>query len=166
MAVHGVFDVGGDRPGEDGKMGETLRTLGTIERVLFLHRVPLFANLTPEDLQAIAEVAGERLFLEGDALCTEGEESDDLFIIVEGRVRVTKQANGASRTLGVREVGEPIGEMGILRRQPRSATVTAEGGSVRTLVMTGRAFESILRERPQVALATLACLAERLSGLV
>ncbi len=151
---------------EEGKMGETLRTLSTMERVLFLGRVPIFANLAPEDLQEISQVATERVFSEGDALCTEGEDDDDLFILVEGHVRVTKKANGTSRTLGVRGAGEPIGEMAILRRQPRSATVTAEAGSVRALVITGRAFESILLDRPQVALATLSCLAERLSGFV
>lgn len=166
LAAQGITDGMAPLAREEERMGETLRTLGTMERVLFLRRVPIFANLTPEDLQEISEVASERVFMEGDPLCSEGEEGDELFILVEGRVRVSKRANGAMKTLRVIEAGEQIGELAILRRQPRSATAVPEGGPVRTLVITGQAFDSILRDRQDVALATLASLAERLSSLV
>jgi CRP-like cAMP-binding protein len=70
------------------------------------------------------------------------------------------------KTLRMIEPVEQVGELSILRRQPRSASVIAEGGPARTLVITAQAFASILRDRHEVALATLSALAERLSSVV
>ncbi len=150
--------------GEAGaKMAETVKTLGTMERILFLRQVPIFGNLAPEDLEPIANLATERIFAPGDYICREGEVGDELFVIVEGQVRVARQTNGDVHTLRMLQVGEQIGELAILREQPRSASVIAEGTTVRTLVLRGDALCAILRDRPQVALAMLAVLAQRLS---
>ncbi len=148
-----------------GEMTETLKTLGTMDRILFLRQVPVFADLEPEDLKQIAEIAEERIFLEGEYLCREGEIGDELFVIVEGQVRVAKGSNGDHRTLRTLNVGEQIGELAILREQPRSASVIAENGTVRALVIRGDALRSILNDRPEVALAMLASLAQRLSTI-
>jgi len=166
LAAEGISEGRPSGAGEGEAMGETLRTLGTMERVLVLQRVAIFAKLRPEDLQEIALVAHERVFQQGDALCTEGEEGDELFILVEGKARVIKKANGEMKTLRMIEPVEQVGELSILRRQPRSASVIAEGGPARTLVITAQAFASILRDRHEVALATLSALAERLSSVV
>ncbi len=147
-------------------MAETLKTLGTMDRILFLRQVPLFGNLAPEDLQQIAEVATERVFSPNDYLCREGEIGDELFVIVDGQVRVTKGSNGQVRTLRTLQTGEHIGELAILREQPRSASVAADGGSVRALQIRGDALKAILRDRPEVAMAMLASLAQRMSTLV
>jgi HEAT repeat protein len=166
LASEGISQGRPSGGGEGEAMSETLRTLGTMERVLVLQRVAIFAKLKPEDLQEIAVVAHERVFQQGDALCTEGEEGDELFILVEGKARVIKKANGEMKTLRMIEPVEQVGELSILRRQPRSASVIAEGGPARTLVITAQAFASILRDRHEVALATLSALAERLSSVV
>ncbi len=148
-----------------GEMAETLRTLGTMDRILFLRQVPLFNHLTPEDLQQIAEVATERVFNPSDYLCREGEMGDELFVIVEGQVKITKGSNGEERALRTLKTGEHIGELAILREQPRSASVAADGSSVRALAIRGAALKSILRDRPEVAMAMLASLAQRMSTL-
>ena len=135
-----------------------------IATMLQLRRVPLFQQLSPEDLQRIASVATERWFDEGAALVREGEAGDELFVIVEGRVRVVHRAeDGSERTLRTYGDGDHIGELAVLRAQPRVATVIADGGSVRTLVIGGDGLTAILRERPDAAMALLATLAERLS---
>lgn len=144
-------------------MPETSQMLGTMDRILFLRQVPIFSNLAPEDLARIAEIATERLFPPGEYLCREGEMGEELFVIVEGQVRVAKESNGTLRTLRVLQTGEQIGELAILREQPRSASVIAEGSNVRALVLGGDALQAILRDRPEVALAMLASLAQRLS---
>ncbi len=144
-------------------MVETAKTLGTMERILFLRQVPIFGNLAPEDLEPIANLSGERLFAPGDYICREGEIGDELFVIVEGQVQVVKQSNGTVHPVRTLQVGEQIGELAILREQPRSASVIADGANVRTLVLQGDALCAILRDRPQVALAMLSVLAQRLS---
>jgi hypothetical protein len=146
-----------------GAMSETLKTLGTMDRILFLRQVPLFENLAPEELESIAELASERVFSADEFLCRQGETGDELFVVVDGRVRVEKQVEGITKTLRQLDVGEHIGELAVLREQPRSASVIAEGTGVRTLVLSGQAVRSILRDRPEVAMAMLTSLAERLS---
>lgn len=150
---------------EGGKMTRTLDTLSTMERVLLLRKVPIFDDLDPDDLQRIAEIVGERVIPEGEYLCREGEPEDDLFLIVEGNVIITKEHQGRAKELRRLGPGQPVGELAILAHQPRSASVQALGGSARVLVVEGKAFQAILRDRPQVCTAMLANLARRLSTM-
>jgi HEAT repeat protein/ATP/ADP translocase len=146
------------------ELTDTQRATGDIATMLQLRRVPLFQQLSPEDLQRIASVATERWFEEGAVLIREGERGDEMFVIVEGRVRVIHRADdGSERTLRTYGEGDHIGELAVLRAQPRVATVVADSGSVRTLVIGGEGLTMILRERPDAAMAMLATLAERLS---
>jgi CRP-like cAMP-binding protein len=124
--------------------------------------VPLFSELDPEDLQRIAVTAQERLFPAGEALVREGDFGDELIVIVEGTVRVTKLYDETERFLRNYGAGDHIGELAVLRDRPRAATVVAEG-DVRGLCIGGEALRAILQERPEAAMAMLATLAERIS---
>jgi HEAT repeat protein len=156
-----VRDAAHDALLELGEPMETLATMSLMERVLLLKDVPLFSDLQPEDLGRIAEIAHERWFADGTALCHEGEHGDELFIVAVGRVRVTKQSDGQEKLLATRGVGEFIGEMAIIDAIPRFATVCADG-EARTLVITSEAFRAILRDRPEVSLAVIHALSRRL----
>ena len=61
------------------------------------------------------------------------------------------------------QIGDHIGELAVLREGTRAATVIAEEPGVRGLVIGGDGLRSILRERPEAAMAMLATLAERIS---
>jgi HEAT repeat protein len=135
-----------------------------IETMLQLRRVPLFARLTPEDLQRVAMVAVERSFAPGEVLIREGEPGTEMFVLLEGRVVVTRSLpDGSERTIRTYEAGDHIGELAVLRERPRAATVTAHAGPVRALSIDGPGLTAILRERPDAAMAMLATLAERIS---
>ena len=135
----------------------------TMDRMLHLRRVPLFAGLIPEDLQRIAVAAAERTWPEGTDIVQEGDPGDELFVIVEGRVRVVhREADGSEELLRTYEAGDHFGELAVLRDRPRAATVAADGGPVHTLALDGEALAAILRERPEAAMAMLATLAERI----
>ncbi len=140
---------------------ETLQTISPLERILLLREVPLFAELTPDDLEQIADVAREQVYPDGAVIIPEGEEGDEMYVIASGQARVTKQYAGIEKHLATRGVGEFIGEMAIIESTPRSATLHAEG-EVRTLVIDGNAFKSILRDRPEVSFAVLRGLSRRL----
>jgi HEAT repeat protein len=140
-------------------MTRTQTTVPIVERVIFLRKAPLFAGLPPQDLQPIAEVAEEHLFAEGDLIAAEGEPGETTYVIVEGHVDVI--VNG--RTLAVRGGGDIIGEMSVISSRPRVASLRAKS-DVRVLEIRKPAFEAILRERPDTALALMRVLCERLAS--
>lgn len=146
------------------EMADPERALGDIETMLRLRRVPLFERLTPEDLQRLATIATERWFEAGDVLVREGDDGDELFVILDGTVVVTRlEADGSQRRIRTYAAGDHIGELAVLRDRPRVATVTADSGRVHTLVIRGEGLTAILLERPEAAMAMLATLAERIS---
>jgi HEAT repeat protein/ATP/ADP translocase len=149
-------DQRGDRP-----MADTRDTLGEIDRMLFLRRVPLFSELAPEDLQRIGATATERLYPVDEAIVREGDLGDELVVIVEGSVRVVRGTGPDERAIRTYEAGDHFGELAVLREQPRAATVIATT-TVRGLVIDGEGLRAILRERPEAAMAMLATLAERI----
>ncbi len=145
------------------EMPDTSRTLGDLETMLFLRRVPLFEGLAPEDLQRIAMAATERTYQPDEALVEEGDLGEELVVIVEGTVRVVHRgADGSERIVRHYTSGDHIGELAVLREAARAATVIAEADGVRGLVIAGEGIKAILRERPEAAMAMLATLAERI----
>jgi CRP-like cAMP-binding protein len=71
--------------------------------------------------------------------------------------------DGEERFIRTYEAGDHIGELAVLRDRPRAATVMAEAGGVRGLILGGEGLRAILRERPEAAMAMLATLAERIT---
>jgi hypothetical protein len=149
----------------EAEMADTSRTLGDLDTMLFLRRVPLFEGLAPEDLQRIAMTSVERAYPAGEALVREGDLGQELVVLIEGSVRVVHvETDGTERLLRRFSSGDHIGELALLRAAPRSATVIAEADGVRGLVIDGQGLKAILRERPDAAMAMLATLAERISA--
>jgi hypothetical protein len=156
-ALTGLAEQGGQ------KMPDTDPTLGEIDRMMFLRRVPLFEELAAEDLHRIAESSVERVYAPGEALVREGDLGDELVVIVEGDVRVVRGDGPDARVVRTYAAGDHIGELAVLRERPRAATVIAGAAGVRGLVIGGEGLRSILTERPEAAMAMLATLAERIS---
>jgi HEAT repeat protein len=148
--------LNGDKP------MQTLSTLSLMERILFLKRVPLFANLPPAELKQVAAIADEHLFVDGEVIAQQGEPGDELYVIVSGKVRVLITTNGRQESeLALRGAGEYVGEMAVISQKPRMARLVA-AGDVRTLCIEQKQFEGILRERPETSLAVMRELCDRL----
>jgi CRP/FNR family transcriptional regulator, cyclic AMP receptor protein len=143
---------------EGGKMTQTLATLPLMERVLFLRKVPLFAELPPPDLQPIAVIAEEHSYADREMIAEQGDPGDAMHIIVSGEVSIVV----TGRTIAVRSSGDVIGEMAVITSQPRMAGLIAKG-PVRVLSIGRRQFESILRERPETSLGVMRVLCQRLA---
>jgi HEAT repeat protein len=163
-AAHDALVRLGAESNEVARM-ETLQTVSSLERIILLREVPLFAELDPDDLKQIADVAREQLYPAGAVLFREGEEGDELYVLASGKVCVTKGSNGSEKIVAKRGVGEFLGEMAIFESAERSATVRAED-DVRALVIDANAFKSILRDRPEVSLAVLRVLSRRLREMM
>ncbi len=149
----------------DGEVDmKTMKTLSTLERILLLREVPMFSDLSPEDLEKIAEIAHEQLFSSRAVLCREGDPGNTLFIIVSGRVDVSITTAKKESIIASRGPGEFVGEMAILESAPRSATLIARG-DVRVLVIEGESFNAILLDRPEVSISVLRHMSSRVRQL-
>jgi CRP-like cAMP-binding protein len=141
---------------------DTLPTLSLIERIVYLKRAALFADLPPADLKRVADIAHEHFYTDGEIIAGQGEPGDEMYIIVAGEVKVVaSQGDQAERELARRKPGDVVGEMSIISQEPRMATLIA-AGDVRMLTIEQKQFEGILRERPETRLAVLRVLCERL----
>jgi CRP/FNR family transcriptional regulator, cyclic AMP receptor protein len=90
------------------------------DKVELLRAIPLFADLDERSLQAVAVLAHEVEFKAGDVLMLEGEPGATFEVIVAGTVRVDR----GDRTLRSMTAGGFVGEIALLDRRPRTATVT------------------------------------------
>ena len=140
---------------------ENIATLSLMERILFLKRVPLFENLAPADIKQVAALGQEESFSDGVTIVKEGDIGDVMFIILSGEVRVLVAQGQKEVEIARRKAGEYVGEMALISREPRSATVNAVG-NVRALCIDQKSFESLLRDRPDASLAVIQVLCERL----
>jgi CRP-like cAMP-binding protein len=126
-------------------------------KIEVLKQVPLFAELSRSELRTVASLADELDVPAGTALTLEGETGREFFVLVEGVAQVEEDGQ-VVRTLGR---GDFIGEISLLTRGPRTATVTAVVPS-RLLVLTDRAFRRLADTIPSFAARTWAAAAERM----
>ncbi len=131
--------------------------ISTVEKVLFLKSIDLFSQIPGEDLVRVAQIAEETNFESGESVMIEGELGTSMFLIVAGRVKVTKGAQVITE-LGEKEC---VGEMAILDSEPRSATVTATE-PVAALKIEREDFHDLMFEKMEIALGVIKVLTRRL----
>lgn len=91
-----------------------------------LRACALFQALPADRLDRIAEIARHRDLPEGAAVFREGEPGDEMFVVVAGKVRISKRVPGAGEeALGILEAGSHFGEMAMVDDSPRSADAFA-----------------------------------------
>ena len=134
------------------------------ERRAGLAGCPLFAGLEPDALDHLAEVSSLREVGQGETVIHEGEEGDSLFVIVDGRVRTEKRTPaGDSWTVRFHDTGSVFGELSLLDRVLRSATVVAEAKSTFVVIARDR-FQAFGDRHPGAGLLVTRRLAERLAA--
>lgn len=141
-------------------------SLTEIEKLVLLRQVPMFADLSPEDLEELAGAVLEHHLLPGAVLCKEGDAGDAVFLIVKGEVKVTTGGGDRpERLLSELGAGACLGEMAVFDAAPRSATVTVTAPT-RVLVLPGAEFKQLLAERGDMAQAIIAELVRRMRGMM
>jgi CRP/FNR family cyclic AMP-dependent transcriptional regulator len=111
-----------------------------------LAAVPLFARCTKAQLQEIGRVADELNLPAGSVLTRQGDVGSQLFVIVGGTASVTRDDQLVA-TVGK---GDFVGELAVLGRIPRNATVTADS-ELDVLVLTPAGFSQLLDDIPGLA---------------
>lgn len=122
-----------------------------------LGKVPLFSGCSREELAAVARLADEVDVPAGRPLTREGESGREFVVLVRGAA-VVERGGETIATLGP---GDFLGEIALLTRSPRTATVTTTEPS-RVLVLTDRAFRELTDRIPAMAARTWAATAARL----
>ena len=132
-------------------------TLTQDRRAELLAGCPLFRGIDADGVAKLAELATPVDFPAGHVIARQGEIGTGFFVIVSGGVRVVRDGTVAAR-LGP---GEFFGELSVLDRMPRNATVAAEAPTS-CLALASWDFENVLLAEPALTLAILRGVAMRL----
>jgi CRP-like cAMP-binding protein len=104
-----------------------------------------------------------RTYPPGASICREGEEGDEMYIIQKGKVRVSKRFAGKTHVVSVLEKGDFFGEMAIVSRIQRTATVTAID-AVELLVFDREGLQNMIARNARIALTIIDKLCRRLQN--
>ncbi|HEY7044208.1 MAG TPA: cyclic nucleotide-binding domain-containing protein [Nocardioidaceae bacterium] len=149
---------GGDgRIGGPVANGSVVAVPPRLELKQLIRAVPLFAGLLPSEVDRIALVMRPRDVGAGVVICAEGEPGHEFFVLARGEAGIER----GDETIAKLHVGDHFGELALLDRGPRSATVRALG-DCRLYVLEDAAFAAVLNEVPALAQKLLATLAGRL----
>ncbi len=122
-----------------------------------LSKIWLFSNATAKERRVLGQALDEVAVKPGRVLCEEGTIGREFFLIVSGEASV-RHNNRKVRTLGP---GQYFGELALIDRQPRSATVVADT-DMDLLVLAQRQFNSLLVTMPDLSRKMMIALATRL----
>ena len=112
-----------------------------------LRALPLFASCPTRELRRIAAIADELNFRQGTMLTRQGHPGREMFIILDGTVKVERDG------VQVNELGpgDFLGEGALILGEPRNATITATS-PIRALVITAMNFKQLLEDDPDISL--------------
>lgn len=125
----------------------------------------IFSTLSPEHLALIAEHGVTRQYAKSTVLITEGDQSDSLYVILSGKVRVyLSDENGKEFTLNVHGPNEYFGELALFGTGKRSASViTLEPSQI--AVVSKNDFVNCFGKNPDIAFELIRALSDRLIEL-
>lgn len=127
-----------------------------------LRAIPLFRRVSEGDLEELATHLIERRFPKNATVVEEGLPGDYMYVIREGRVKVTKASeDGREKIMNFLETGAFFGDMALLGNETRSASVKTLEESL-LLALSRRDFIDLLRQSPDLSLAVIEELANRL----
>ena len=137
----------------------TVANPAEIEEVLA--HVPLLTRLAPRQRARLAEKATTRSYPAGSIIVRQGDTSMAFYVVLEGHARIDHESEGESVQVDEVRRGGFFGELGLIGDQPRAATVTAVEDTECALLAKWD-FQNELREDPEIAIALLPVLSQRL----
>jgi CRP/FNR family cyclic AMP-dependent transcriptional regulator len=151
---------GGGRKREAGKRDVQQVTVKSEEKVdLFRER-----GLSAAEMKLLATFSTEERFREGSMIFREGEKGDKLYIVLDGRVRISKFIPGVGEeALTVLDRGDFFGEMALIDEKPRSADAKSHDGDATVLSIDRATLNEILSMDPHASLQFLNLLCRMIS---
>jgi CRP/FNR family transcriptional regulator, cyclic AMP receptor protein len=130
------------------------------EIIGILQQLPLFSAFTQRQLRALAGECSDAHYEPGEHIVKELDHGQHMVVIVSGKAKVVR----GGKTLATVGPGDAIGEMSVIDREPRSASVVAED-DVAAIVIYGTAFRRLLQEHPEMVGKLLQAQTARLRAL-
>lgn len=126
--------------------------------------VDLFEGLTSSELDEIVAICQRRRFKKGDVLTVEGDIGEDLFIVMDGTVEILIKRDKKSPKIVIHlGVGQLIGEMSLVDRGPRSATVRAIQDPTIVQVIRHQDFHNLCQNNHRIGYIVMHNIAADLS---
>jgi CRP/FNR family transcriptional regulator len=136
--------------------------MASADTALLLARVPVFEELTEDDLRRVAEVSVPRAFGAGDVVFREGDDSDTCYVVQSGHARALREhPDGRQITLATFGPGDIFGELAMFDDERRSATVEAID-ALEVIGILGPDMRRLMREHPDIAVQLSIALGRRL----
>jgi len=135
-----------------------------MKELIALKQVPLFNALTLEQLASVDRMMVTRHYAKGESLFRRGDVGGELYVIVEGEVRVHLDHGGREVTLAKHRSGAVMGEMSVFDDQPRSASAEAVTDTVVRVLRRDR-LQAIVHEHPEVLLEFIKNLSQRIRAM-
>ena len=117
-----------------------------------LRKSPIFQGLSDEELKQLMDMAEPVPLRAGDVLIKQGEPGDAAYVLIRGEFEVQKQSGQSLIKIDVRNPGDVVGEMALLSRTPRIASIIAKTDA-EALRIPQEAFEKLLRSSTTAAMA-------------
>lgn len=126
-----------------------------------LRKSPLFEGLSDDELQHLMDMAEPVSLRAGDILISQGEDGDAAYVVIAGEFEIQQQSGQSVIRIDVRNPGDVVGEMALISRAPRNATVIAKSDGI-TLRIPSQTFQELLSSSPTAAMAVLHWVISRL----
>ncbi len=139
---------------------DSLSTMSIVDKVIALRRVELFAEIPGEQLARVAALALGVDFDEGEMLCQQDDPPGDLFVLIEGRVRIERDG----KKIGEIGAGESIGAWGLFEEEARRASARTLS-RVAALRIDRWGFDELLNEHPEITRSFIRHLVQRMRRL-
>lgn len=142
------------------------QALTTLAKLFCLSESPFFNQLPLTTLIDVAFSCQSRSYHMGEIICRVGDRSTEVLILFKGEAQVQiVRADQSTQVINTISTGETTGELGVLTKSPRSATVVAASEPTIVLVLEAQRLESLLQKSPALAIGLLAIISKRLQRL-
>jgi len=126
-----------------------------------LNKIDIFKNVSLANLENLSRAITVQSFEDGQILFEEGDQGDAMYLIDQGLIEIyVKDQTGQQKLLRTYKPGDVVGEFALLDGRPRSARAQAKG-QISVLTLQREVFSRFIQSRPQVILAMLQYLADK-----
>lgn len=133
----------------------------TIEKVIHLQRIEMFADIPSEQLAYVASITREVYFEAGDMIYNEGDQAGALYLLIDGEIKVTREEKVTRKV----DIDETFGVWGFFDREPRLFTAKALSDSY-LLKIRSSDFYDLIEDRVRLSRGLIQYLVSKIRYLI